>query len=103
MQDFYVYVEGKGRNHDDDRGEGNDESIEGSNVPSDFGDAVEDMPAYFNVGVLPTTGENEKQGTGRIITFPNWLQHRVHSIYNHPDAKQAATRKIVSDMPHDEC
>jgi hypothetical protein len=54
------------------------------------------MPAYFNIGVLPTTSEDEQQGTGRIITFPNWLQHRVHSVYNHPDAEKAATRKIVS-------
>jgi hypothetical protein len=55
-----------------------------------------DLPAYMNIGVIPTVNEQGGQGTGRIITFPNWAQHRVMGVYNDPSASLVATRKIVS-------
>jgi hypothetical protein len=36
-----------------------------------------DVPAYINVGIIPTTAsviESDQLGTGRMITFPNWVQ-----------------------------
>jgi hypothetical protein len=37
-----------------------------------------DAPAYINVGIIPTVTETQSEhlerGTGRIITFPNWVQ-----------------------------
>jgi hypothetical protein len=39
-----------------------------------------DVPAYINVGIVPTTGDAsaaEKLGIGRIVTFPNWVQVSV--------------------------
>jgi uncharacterized protein (DUF983 family) len=52
------------------------------NNPSDYGSDVQigDIPAYINVGIVPTTGDAsvaEKVGTGRIVTFPNWVQVSV--------------------------
>jgi hypothetical protein len=56
-----------------------------------------DLPAYLNIGVLPTTNEHGENGTGRIVTFPNWVQHRVVSVYNDPSASTTAVRKIVRE------
>jgi hypothetical protein len=67
-------------------------------APSDYGPDtnIGDLPAYNNIGVISTTSEEGALGTGRIVTFPNWVQHCVHSVYNHPSATEVATRKIVS-------
>jgi hypothetical protein len=44
--------------------------------PSDYGGSdvgMGDLGSYVNVGVVPTTGP-EPHVTGRIVTFPNWVQ-----------------------------
>jgi hypothetical protein len=49
------------------------------NHPSDYGGSdvdIGDSHGYFNVGIVPTTGP-EPHGTGRIVTFPNWIQVRI--------------------------
>jgi hypothetical protein len=69
-----------------------------STAPSDFGsDAnMDNLPAFLNVGVVPTTKPYSTSGTGRIIAFPNWVQHRVPSVSNAASTGSSATRKIVS-------
>jgi hypothetical protein len=54
---------------DEDHGE--------TNRPSDYGSDVSmgSHGGYINVGKVPTTGA--VRGTGRIVTFPNWIQ--VHA------------------------
>jgi hypothetical protein len=45
-------------------------------APSDYGDGDVYMGAlggYVNLGIVPTTGP-ERQATGRIVAFPNWIQ-----------------------------
>jgi hypothetical protein len=50
-----------------------------SNNPSDYGSDVDmgNPSGYINIGIIPTTanvmGSNQLD-TGRIITFPNWVQ-----------------------------
>jgi hypothetical protein len=60
---------------DDDVDEHDDMSYYLNNAPSDYGsDApMGDLPAYMNIGVIPTTSEQDN-GIRRIITFPNWVQ-----------------------------
>jgi hypothetical protein len=67
------------------------------NIPSNYGSDADmgDLPAYMNIGVIPTTADQDK-GTGRIVAFPNWVQHRVVSVFNDPSASTVAVRKIVS-------
>jgi hypothetical protein len=81
----------------DERYEHDDDNYYLRNAPSNYGSDAHmgDLPAYMNVGVIPTTNEQEK-GTGRIVTFPNWIQHRVVSVFNDPAASAVAVRKIVS-------
>jgi hypothetical protein len=43
-----------------------------------------------------TTNPYSTSGTGRIVAFPNWVQHRVPSISNAASTGSSATRKIVS-------
>jgi hypothetical protein len=60
-------------------GEGKDHA---RNQPSDYGGSDVDMGnshGYFNVGIVPTTGP-EPHGTGRIVTFPNWIQVRIMAM-----------------------
>jgi hypothetical protein len=49
--------------------------------PSDYGSDISmaDLKGYINVGKVPTTGDGS-QGTGRIVTFPNWVQVRVSFV-----------------------
>jgi hypothetical protein len=52
------------------------------NQPSDYGGSdvdIGDSHGYFNVGIVPTTGP-EPHGTGRIVTFPNWIQVRIKAM-----------------------
>jgi hypothetical protein len=64
MEDFHAEIDGVGMH----------------NNPSDYGSDHGmgfPLPAYINVGVVPTMKEGGAHGTGRIVTFPNWLQvHR---------------------------
>jgi hypothetical protein len=58
-----------------------DESYNGDDYrlldgPSDYGGSdvvMSGLNGYINVGVVPTTGA-ESHVTGRIVTFPNWIQ-----------------------------
>jgi hypothetical protein len=98
-QQFSVYIpRPEPENTDDEDDDYDEENDYFSNAPSDYGSdaAMGDLPAYLNVGVVPTVDTHGNHGTGRIITFPNWVQHRVMSVYNDPSAHSAATRKIVS-------
>jgi hypothetical protein len=107
MQDFSGSVlrikKGEeGYSSDDDRqfqDDCDDDTYYLSTAPSDYGSeaGMGDPPAYLNVGVLPTTNEHGETGTGRIVTFPNWVQHRVVSVYNDPSASITAVRKIVRE------
>jgi hypothetical protein len=49
------------------------------NNPSDYGSDAQmsDLPGYINVGIVPTTASviaSDRSSTGRIVTFPNWVQ-----------------------------
>jgi hypothetical protein len=46
------------------------------NNPSEYGSdaGLETISACIDVGIIPTMKDDEKTSTGRIITFPNWLQ-----------------------------
>jgi hypothetical protein len=63
---------------DDPDSTGNDDDCI-RDKPSDYGGSdvdMGDLKGYINVGKVPTTGDGPR-GTGRIITFPNWVQVRV--------------------------
>ncbi|KAJ3984363.1 hypothetical protein F5890DRAFT_49768 [Lentinula detonsa] len=56
------------------------------------------IPAFINLGTVPTTNFDEQasKGTGRMLSFPNWLQHKVELISNKSSTGHAvATRKIL--------
>jgi hypothetical protein len=64
----------------EDQDEEDEEYYEDNNYvnhpPSDYGGSdvqMADPNGYINVGVVPTTGP-EPHLTGRIVTFPNWIQ-----------------------------
>jgi hypothetical protein len=58
-----------------------DESYNGDDYrlldgPSDYGGSdvvMSGLNGYINVGIVPTTGA-EPHVSGRIVTFPNWIQ-----------------------------
>jgi hypothetical protein len=61
-----------------------DETEEDSaqNQPSDYGGSevnISQLHGYFNVGIVPTTGP-KPCGTGRIVTFPNWIQVPIKAM-----------------------
>ncbi|KAL0950697.1 hypothetical protein HGRIS_007474 [Hohenbuehelia grisea] len=62
------------------------------------------LSAFVQLGAVPTTNikharvEFEGNGTGRLITFPNWIQHKVLTISNIADQnspRKEAHRKIL--------
>jgi len=63
-----------------------------------------EISPYVNLGTIKTAGVQDG-GTGRILTFPNWIQHKVKGIRHAESesenskameaAESVATRKIV--------
>ncbi|KAJ4464528.1 hypothetical protein C8J55DRAFT_529967 [Lentinula edodes] len=67
------------------------------------------LPYFIDLGTVPTTnfdsdreGERKGDNTGRILSFPNWLQHQVGSVKNSESNRSSnvtddavATRKIL--------
>jgi hypothetical protein len=54
----------------------NEDDYHVRDAPSDYGGSdvrMSDLNGYINVGIVPTTGA-EPHATGRIVTFPNWIQ-----------------------------
>ncbi|KAJ7835971.1 hypothetical protein B0H13DRAFT_2288278 [Mycena leptocephala] len=72
-----------------------------SDYPSDYSD-TEWLERFINLGTVPTTNFNtstirETSSTGRILSFPNWIQHQVGKLSvaeNTPD-DHIAKRKIL--------
>ncbi|KAJ4468827.1 hypothetical protein J3R30DRAFT_3739498 [Lentinula aciculospora] len=60
-----------------------------------------EIPSFIKQGTVLTTNFNSEllvrqKGTGRMLSFPNWLQHKVESIKNQTGTGNAvATRKIL--------
>ncbi|KAE9395195.1 hypothetical protein BT96DRAFT_159707 [Gymnopus androsaceus JB14] len=65
-----------------------------SPVDTSFG-----MRPFIELGTVPTTNFNSgtNNGTGRMLSFPNWLQHKVGSVKNTSlnSGDPVATRKIL--------
>ncbi|KAF4566608.1 hypothetical protein EYR36_012039 [Pleurotus pulmonarius] len=63
--------------------------------------STSDLPIFTDLGTVPATGVVTKsnQPTGRIITFPNWIQHKVggisHSVSDPAAPALPATRRIL--------
>ncbi|KAJ6577438.1 hypothetical protein B0H19DRAFT_1119924 [Mycena capillaripes] len=72
--------------------------------PSDWGDDhnTSGLPRFLPLGTVPTTNFNtsatgEAPGTGRILSFPNWIQHQVGKLSVAEDTPEdhVAKRKIL--------
>ncbi|KZT55198.1 hypothetical protein CALCODRAFT_518889 [Calocera cornea HHB12733] len=73
--------------------------------PSDVEDAEASgypyqLPRNIVLGTVPTTGVGEagngREGTGRMLSFPNWLQHQVAGLKNTAtEGTEPAVRKIL--------
>ncbi|KIK68298.1 hypothetical protein GYMLUDRAFT_35681 [Collybiopsis luxurians FD-317 M1] len=70
---------------------------EGKNIPMN----TSSIPFFINMGTVPTTNihPGASNGTGRMLSFPNWLQHKVELVKNISSAEggasRVATRKIL--------
>ncbi|KAJ7680682.1 hypothetical protein DFH06DRAFT_1464841 [Mycena polygramma] len=90
-------VEHEEEDQDDDDGA---ESDYASDYPSDWeeGWMTENLPQYIDLGTVPATNFTAKKfGTGRMLSFPNWIQHQVGEVSvakNTPDGV-VAKRKIL--------
>ncbi|KAL0950704.1 hypothetical protein HGRIS_007481 [Hohenbuehelia grisea] len=117
-EDFDVYIKR------DDAEEDPEPTLQ--DYPSDWEEELYDgefrpvgtssLGAFIDLGDVPTTNIKharagfEGNGTGRIITFPNWIQHKVWTISNPADESgpaKAAHRKIIcfflvndDELPH---
>ncbi|KAF9064500.1 hypothetical protein BDP27DRAFT_1333470 [Rhodocollybia butyracea] len=99
------------KNDEDDEdevvfGEDEDEDCE-DNYPSDW--ETEDykgevrfvpttsIPFFIELGTVPTTHiHTSANGTGRILSFPNWLQHKVGRVRNSSTSdNRVVNRKIL--------
>ncbi|KAJ6560157.1 hypothetical protein B0H19DRAFT_109647 [Mycena capillaripes] len=69
--------------------------------PSDWGDNMTTgLDRFIPLGSVPTTNMVDKtasNGTGRILSFPNWIQHKVGklSVADNIPAGEVAKRKIL--------
>ncbi|KAJ7665929.1 hypothetical protein DFH06DRAFT_262963 [Mycena polygramma] len=88
----------------DEEEEEEDDVSEEEDYPSDWGgDATTSLGRYIDLGSVPTTnikastGEPDSPRTGRIISFPNWLQHKVGklSVAENMPVGEVAKRKIL--------
>ncbi|KAJ7510454.1 hypothetical protein B0H11DRAFT_1959149 [Mycena galericulata] len=71
-----------------------------SDYPSDWDYTdTSALPRYLYLGCVPTTNftASEKAGTGRMLSFPNWIQHRVGklSVVENAPNDSVAKRKIL--------
>ncbi|KAJ6594273.1 hypothetical protein B0H19DRAFT_1246959 [Mycena capillaripes] len=93
-------------NSEDEDDEGDDEDAEldsASDYPSDWEDNMRTsaLPGYIELGCVPTTNftskESETSGTGRMLSFPNWIQHQVGklSVAETNPKGHVAKRKIL--------
>ncbi|KAE9388784.1 hypothetical protein BT96DRAFT_1003878 [Gymnopus androsaceus JB14] len=92
---------------DEEEAEGDEEQVD--NYPSDWETELDhegnphpvytsSLPAFIEMGTVPTTNFNSgvSNGTGRMLSFPNWLQHKVESVRNASNSDEGvATRKIL--------
>ncbi|KAF9064501.1 hypothetical protein BDP27DRAFT_1425790 [Rhodocollybia butyracea] len=55
------------------------------------------LPFFIELGTVPTTNiSSGANGTGRILSFPNWLQHKVGRVRNSSTSgNRVANRKIL--------
>ncbi|KAH7869156.1 uncharacterized protein C8R40DRAFT_1131513 [Lentinula edodes] len=107
-------VSGDGQNSDNDEDPEYDSE---HHYPSDWETVNESsripvtttsLPFFINLGTVQTTnfdldrkGEHKGNSTGRILSFPNWLQHKVKLVKNSESSRNSnindetvATRKI---------
>ncbi|KZO98547.1 hypothetical protein CALVIDRAFT_27422 [Calocera viscosa TUFC12733] len=56
-----------------------------------------ELPRNIELGTVPATGVTaEVEGTGRMLSFPNWLQHKVAGLKNTAtEGNEPAVRKIL--------
>ncbi|KAJ7680683.1 hypothetical protein DFH06DRAFT_1315428 [Mycena polygramma] len=90
-------VENNAENEEEDDAEEHD-SV--SDYPSDREGNWDniDLPRYIDLGSVPTTNfTTSKSGTGRMLSFPNWIQHQVGevSVAKHTPDGFVAKRKIL--------
>ncbi|KAE9395190.1 hypothetical protein BT96DRAFT_159562 [Gymnopus androsaceus JB14] len=60
------------------------------------------FPMFIELGTVPTTNFNSEgsNGTGRMLSFPNWLQHKVESVRNISNSGEGVvTRKNSLFLP----
>jgi hypothetical protein len=81
IQEFSIRIKKSGECEDDEDDEDDEDEPEYvTNNPSDYGSDANlgDPSGYINIGVIPTTASVTESDpildTGRIITFPNWVQ-----------------------------
>ncbi|KAF7334430.1 Heat shock 70 kDa protein 12B [Mycena venus] len=93
----------EGDENEDDEDEDYEEDRE-RDYPSDWGDMVTTgISRFISLGSVPTTnirssaGETIGSGTGRILSFPNWIQHKVGrlSVAEDTPVGQVVKRKIL--------
>ncbi|KAJ3969664.1 hypothetical protein EV361DRAFT_963930 [Lentinula raphanica] len=55
------------------------------------------IPTFMTLGTVPTTNFDLETGktTGRMISFPNWLQHKVELVKNKASAGNAVARRKI--------
>ncbi|KAF5392719.1 hypothetical protein D9757_000817 [Collybiopsis confluens] len=107
-QDFHVSFCG---DSEDPENEDEDDEEEEDNFPSDWEIEVDyrgvqhpmstsNISYFIDMGTVPTTRVRPglSDSTGRMLSFPNWLQHKVENVKNNaPDigSSRVATRKIL--------
>ncbi|KAF7364731.1 Heat shock 70 kDa protein 12B [Mycena venus] len=89
---------------EDENDEDEDDEDWERDYPSDWGDMrTTGIPGFISLGSVPTTnispsaGKTTGSGTGRILSFPNWIQHKVGrlSVAEDIPAGQVVRRKIL--------
>lgn len=86
-------------NGDDDDDDDGGDSAE-YDYPSDWeGGYTTGFSPTIGLGVVPTTNITHSPPnlleTGRILTFPNWIQHQVTGLRNESSSGKPARRKIL--------
>ncbi|KAF7357695.1 BZ3500-MvSof-1268-A1-R1-Chr11-1g03198 protein [Mycena venus] len=91
--------EGDDAEDDDDKSEAESDGT-ASDYPSDWeGENTSALSGYISLGWVPTTNftASKATGTGRMLSFPNWLQHQVGelSVVENTPNGYIAKRKIL--------
>ncbi|KAL0961438.1 hypothetical protein HGRIS_006383 [Hohenbuehelia grisea] len=96
---FNVVLKKEGGDEEEEEEEEDEEDDPEHNFRDDPSSDAEDFDSsYVPLGTVPTTHVGCKIGhrTGRIISFPNWIQHKVLGIRNsETKGTEAAQRKIL--------